>query len=256
MLAAFRVALLPPQFILGSNHQAGHPKDHTASYLGWMHADGYAGFEDLYRTGATRAVACMAQVRRKFVDFYRSQGSPMAEEAIGRIVQLYAVEKDARGSPPDRRVELRQANAAPVFDELEVWLAMQLTTTSGKSPLAGAIRYALTSMERLRPYLGRSTMTRPALRLKPDHPIGVGHGHRAQLVQLDVLLAASLINPDHSVNVTSAATLWLTISFAFSKSLSETRLFAAAGSNPWSIQRRTSRFSSSGNGTLRNTVKS
>lgn len=30
---------------------------------------------------------------------------------------------------------------------------MQLTTISGKSPLAGAIRYALTRMDRLRPYL-------------------------------------------------------------------------------------------------------
>lgn len=30
---------------------------------------------------------------------------------------------------------------------------MQLTTISGKSPLASAIRYALTSMDRLRPYL-------------------------------------------------------------------------------------------------------
>jgi len=30
---------------------------------------------------------------------------------------------------------------------------MQLTTISGKSPLASAIRYALTRMERLRPYL-------------------------------------------------------------------------------------------------------
>jgi hypothetical protein len=30
---------------------------------------------------------------------------------------------------------------------------MQLTTICGKSPLAAAIRYALTRMERLRPYL-------------------------------------------------------------------------------------------------------
>uniref|UniRef100_UPI003899FAF4 IS66 family transposase n=1 Tax=Tabrizicola oligotrophica TaxID=2710650 RepID=UPI003899FAF4 len=43
--------------------------------------------------------ACMAHVRRKFVDIHRSQGSPIAEEAIGRIAQLYAVEKEARGSP-------------------------------------------------------------------------------------------------------------------------------------------------------------
>ena len=81
------------------------------------------------------------------------KASPIAEEAIGRIAQLYAVEKDARGSPPDRRAKLRKAHAAPVFDDLEAWLAMQLTTISGKSPLASAIRYALTRMERLRPYL-------------------------------------------------------------------------------------------------------
>lgn len=130
-----------------------HPKDHLARYRGWMHADGYAGFEDLYRSGAIREVACMAHVRRKFVDIHRSQGSPIAEEAIGRIAQLYAVEKEARGSPPDVRLALRKAHAAPVFDALEVWLAMQLTTISGKSLLAAAIRYALTRMERLRPYL-------------------------------------------------------------------------------------------------------
>jgi hypothetical protein len=33
-----------------------------------MHADGYAGFENLYRAGDIREVACMAHVRRKFVD--------------------------------------------------------------------------------------------------------------------------------------------------------------------------------------------
>jgi len=86
---------------------------------------------------------------------WRSDGRAdhIAEEAIGRIAQLYAVEKEARGLPPDRRAELRQAHAAPVFDDLERWLAMILTEISGKSPLAGAIRYALTRMDRLRHYL-------------------------------------------------------------------------------------------------------
>ena len=95
----------------------------------------------------------MAHVRRKFVDVHKAQGSAIADEAIKRIAQLYAVEKEARGSLPDRRVELRQAHAAPVFDDLERWLAMQLTRISGKSPLAAAIRYALARMERSRPYL-------------------------------------------------------------------------------------------------------
>jgi transposase len=118
-----------------------------------MHADGYAGFNDLYRSGEIREVACMAHVRRKFDDAPRAQGSAIADEAIRRIAQLYAIEKEARGSPPDRRVEIRQAKAKPIFDGLEVWLHARLPSISGKSPLAAAIRYALTRMARMRPYL-------------------------------------------------------------------------------------------------------
>ncbi len=36
------------------------PNTHLANYTGWMHADGYAGFNDLYRTGRVSEVACMA----------------------------------------------------------------------------------------------------------------------------------------------------------------------------------------------------
>ena len=71
------------------------------------------------------------------------QGNAIAEEAIRRIAELYAVEKDARGKAPEDRVALRQTRAKPVFDELEDWLHAQLPKISGKSPLAQAIRYAL-----------------------------------------------------------------------------------------------------------------
>jgi transposase len=130
-----------------------HPKDHLADFRGWMHADGYAGFEDLYRSGDILEVACMAHIRRKFVDVHKAQGSTIAEEAIRRIAQLYVIENEVRGSPPDRRVEIRQARARQIFDDLEDWLGSQLATISGKSPLAAAIRYALSRMPRLRPYL-------------------------------------------------------------------------------------------------------
>jgi transposase len=56
-----------------------HPARHLAGFEGWMHADGYAGFEDLYRGGAIREVACMAHVRRKFVRHgSRTDGDHMA----------------------------------------------------------------------------------------------------------------------------------------------------------------------------------
>ena len=100
-----------------------------------------------------RSSACMAHVRRKFVDVFTAQGSAIAEEAIKRIAQLYGVEKEVRGQSPEARIALRQANAKPIFDDLEEWLQAQLPKISGKSPLAKAIRYALNRMPKTRPYL-------------------------------------------------------------------------------------------------------
>ena len=91
-----------------------------------MHADGYAGFEYLYRSGDNREVACLAHVRRIFVDVYKAQGSAIADEAIRRIAGLHVVEKALRGLSPDKRAEIRQAEAKPVFDGLEIWLNPQL----------------------------------------------------------------------------------------------------------------------------------
>jgi hypothetical protein len=118
-----------------------------------MHADGLAGFEELYRNGDIREVACLAQVQRKFVDVHKAQGSAIADEAIRRIATLYAVEKAARGLSPDKCADIRQTEAKPSFDNLEAWLNTQLHDISGKSPPAVAIRYALSRMARLRPYL-------------------------------------------------------------------------------------------------------
>lgn len=136
-----------------TDRKGEHPAKHLSRYTGWMHADGYSGFNDLYRKGRVREVACMAHIRRKFADLVKSDGSVIAGEAIKGIAGLYAVENEARGKAPDERVQIRQVKAKPAFDEFEVWLAAQLPRISGKSELAKAIRYALTRMKRLRPYL-------------------------------------------------------------------------------------------------------
>jgi transposase len=50
-------------------------------------------------------------------------------------------------------VALRQDYAKPVFDDLEIWLRTQLGKLSGKTPLAKAIKYALTRLPKARPHL-------------------------------------------------------------------------------------------------------
>lgn len=130
-----------------------HPTNHLSGYKGWIHADGYSGFNGLFSDSKAREMACMAHVRRKFVDVHAAQGSAVAEEAIRRIAKLYAVEKQARGKSPEERAALRQDKAKPVFEELEQWPHDQLPRISGKSPLAKAIRYALGRLPKARAYL-------------------------------------------------------------------------------------------------------
>ncbi|MEM8800923.1 MAG: IS66 family transposase [Pseudomonadota bacterium] len=130
-----------------------HPVSHLAGYKSWVHADGYSGFNGLFGEDKAHEMACMAHVRRKFVDVFASQGNAIAEEAIRRIAELYPIEKEIRGMAPEDRAAIRQARAKPIFDGLEEWLQTQLPKISGKSPLAQAIRYALGRMPKARPYL-------------------------------------------------------------------------------------------------------
>ena len=67
------------------------PSEHLKGYKGFMHADGYAGFNQLYDKEDITEMACMAHIRRKFVDVHQSQGSSIAAEAIKRIAQLYGI---------------------------------------------------------------------------------------------------------------------------------------------------------------------
>lgn len=59
-----------------------HPENHLAGCKGLVHADGYSGFNGLFGHDKADEMACMAHVRRKFVDIFASQGNAIAEEAI------------------------------------------------------------------------------------------------------------------------------------------------------------------------------
>ena len=147
-------AAAPAAFYRYSPDRKGaRPQDHLKHYEGFLHADGYAGYEKLYGKGKITEVACMAHVRRKFVDIHKANGSPIAEEAIARIAALYAIEKQIRRQPPDIKKSVRQDHAKPLFEDLQTWLPIQLNKIPAKSTLAGAIRYAITRLKRLKVYL-------------------------------------------------------------------------------------------------------
>ncbi|MEJ0015744.1 MAG: IS66 family transposase [Acetobacteraceae bacterium] len=125
-----------------------HPRQHLAGFRGILQADGYAGYAGLYDRGVTEA-ACWAHARRKFFEVHASTQSPLALEALQRIAALYAIEAAIRGQPPDARLAARTVQSAPLFIALRQWLENTRSRISGKSDLAGAIRYALSRWEAL-----------------------------------------------------------------------------------------------------------
>lgn len=131
-----------------------HPEEHLRRFAGVLQADGYAGFERLYETGRIKEAACWAHVRRKFYDIAKATDSPIATEAIRRIGQLYEIEAEIRGRPPDERRGQRQERAAPLLEDLRTWLQATLGRLSSKSELAVAIRYALARWAALTRYAG------------------------------------------------------------------------------------------------------
>ena len=119
------------------------------------HADGYAGFRDLYDPDKPDSpptileAACWAHARRKFFDLTTSGTAPIAEEALLRIGELYDIEKAIRGGPPDARKAARQHSSTPKVEALRLWLDDNLKRLPQKSRTAEAIRYALSRWKSL-----------------------------------------------------------------------------------------------------------
>jgi transposase len=98
-------------------------------------------------------VACWAHVRRKFYDIHVASNAPIAGEALARIGELFDIERAAMGRSPQQRARIRQSAARPVVDELAAFFDASLSRISGKSELAGAIRYARSRWVALTRYL-------------------------------------------------------------------------------------------------------
>jgi transposase len=131
-------------YVYAPDRKAEQPIAHLADFAGVLQVDGYAGYRPLARKNSVQLAFCWSHVRRRFYELAAAGPAPIASEALERIAELYAIEKDIRGSSPDARQAARQDRSRPILDALEPWLREKLALISQKSKLAEAIRYALT----------------------------------------------------------------------------------------------------------------
>lgn len=125
-------------------------------FSGVLQVDGYGVYKQVAaRTRANQVTLafCWAHLRRKFYEIYVGGTSPIATEALARIKQLYDVEADIRGLPPQVRQGLRHKHAKPLVTALKPWLEQAYGRVPKGGKLGEALRYGLNHWDGLVRYL-------------------------------------------------------------------------------------------------------
>jgi transposase len=106
----------------------------------------------------------MVHARRKLYELAAIGKAPIAAEAVRRIDELFAVERDIAGLSAEARLTARRERLVPILSELEPWLRLQQERLSRKSEVGKAIAYTTRRWEALTRFMadGRICLTNNA----------------------------------------------------------------------------------------------
>ena len=119
-------------------------------YSGYVQADAYSGYDELFRTSQATEVGCNAHARRKFE--YALDSDPVrAARVMVLWGKLYEIEKRAKQEnySDEQLLAARQNEALPIFDEIKSALNKYRDQVVPKSPIYKAITYALNQWDAL-----------------------------------------------------------------------------------------------------------
>src|SRR5438552_6981771 len=100
------------------------PRDHLTRFRGVIQADAFSGYEALVRSAVERSgrgpprlihAAGWAHARGKFYDVFEATRSPIAEQALQRIGELYRIEAEITGQTAEARLATRRECALPIL---------------------------------------------------------------------------------------------------------------------------------------------
>ena len=137
------------------------PLDFLGEYQGYIHADAYGGYDELFRKEGVIEVGCWVHARRKFDEAVCSRPQE-ATEVMACIAQLYKLEAKCADMEPEDRARQREQHARPIIDNIFSRLEELKPATLPSEPLSNAINYALNQREALCRYLDNG-------QLKPDN---------------------------------------------------------------------------------------
>lgn len=137
------------------------PLEYLGGYQGYIHADAYGGYDELFTREGLIEVGCWCHARRRF-DEAMSSRPREASEILAGIGRFYALEKEWRPLPPEVRHPQRLERARPLLTGLFERVEEMRTATLPSEPLRRAVDYLLHQRQALLRFLDDG-------RLKPDN---------------------------------------------------------------------------------------
>jgi transposase len=124
------------------------PKYFLKDYRQVLLADAYGGYNGVVAGNDITRAGCWAHARRKIVDAEKT-APEIAREAVQLVRALYTVEHRGKNLSAAARLELRQADSAPVLADLKEKFLGWKQQLLPKHPMAEAVNYALGQWEEL-----------------------------------------------------------------------------------------------------------
>ena len=131
-------------------------------FKGYLHSDGYAGYNAVVKKQQLIQLGCWDHARRKFTDAKKSADRKKTHNnkvakfdvALSKIQKLYLIERDIRKLHPDEKYRQRQQRSLPVLSDLKEWLEKNVSKVPKDSKMYEAIQYTLNQWSKLIVYCG------------------------------------------------------------------------------------------------------
>lgn len=155
----YRTGREGPSIILYDYQQtraSKHPRKFLSGFKGYLHVDGYAGYNGLPNV---TLVGCWAHARRKFDEALKSlpstakAASVTAKEGLHFCNELFMIEREAKDMSPEERYKVRLERSQPLLEAFSVWIREQTPKVLPKSALGQAVTYCRNQWDRLAAFL-------------------------------------------------------------------------------------------------------
>lgn len=146
-------------YFYSPDRKGERPVEHLKDFTGVLHADAYAGYNELYTISENRSIpiteaGCWAHTRRKFYEItLLSDNANIANAILVEISKIYVIEDEIRGKEPAKRLEHRQEKSQSIVENLFLMFKKARDNLPKKSRTAKAINYALNNEAALKRFL-------------------------------------------------------------------------------------------------------